>query len=161
MQELRRAIDGRALFIPGNEETHRAGERLCVDEAQRRGDRRRNSALHVAGAPAEEHAVRHFRGERIVTPARNVSRRHDIRMAGEDQIGLIPSEARIEIEHVRRVGRREGDKLRHKARASQKVAEIRQRAFIVRRDRGKTDERAGDVESGKQWAWTSMGAGSE
>ena len=74
------------------------------DEAQRGRDGGGDAALHVAGAAAPELAVGDLGGERIEAPARRIARRHDVGMAGEDEIrrsGPVPG---VEVEHVRRPG---------------------------------------------------------
>ena len=62
-------------------------KRPLGDEAQGGGDRGGDAALHVAGAAAPELAVGDLAGERIEPPARDVAGRHDVGVAGEDEIG--------------------------------------------------------------------------
>ena len=68
-------------------------------------------ALHVAGPAAPEAAVGDFGRERGKAPARRVSRRHDVGMAGEGEVRRFRSEAGVEVEDVRRPGRGEGHEL--------------------------------------------------
>ena len=52
VDELDRAVDGRAFLVAGQKEADRALERAARDEAQGGGERGGDAALHVGGAAA-------------------------------------------------------------------------------------------------------------
>ncbi len=109
--QLDRAVDGGPLLVAGEEKTDRARERAARDEAQRGGERGGDAALHVAGAASPDLAVGERAGERIEAPFARVARRHDVGVAGEDEIRRARAEARVEIVDRRRPRRRERDDL--------------------------------------------------
>ncbi len=146
VDELDGAVDGRAFLVAGQEEADRAGERSPRDEAQGGGDRGGDAALHVAGAAAPEFAVGDLGRERVEPPARLVARRHDVGVAGEGEIGPRVSEPRIEVEDRGRSLGLEGDEVGGEPGLAQKIAQIGQRAGVDRRDRGKAEKRARDLE---------------
>ena len=115
-QQFDGAVDRRAFFVAGDEKADRALEGAARDEAQSGGDRRGDAAFHVAGAAAPDHAVGDFAGERIEAPFADVARRHDIGMAGEDDMRRLRPDARIEIVDRRHAGLGEGDDFGGEAR---------------------------------------------
>jgi hypothetical protein len=88
LQHLARAIDGNTFFVAGNEQADRAVDlspaslgiiRCGSNEAG-------NGALHIAGAPAVETAVRDLRGEGRMGPELLIARGHDIGMPGKAEM---------------------------------------------------------------------------
>ena len=80
------AVDRRTLLVAGDQEGDRAAMlRRLAHELGRRRDHRCESALHVGGAAAIQHAVADDRLERIRLPFLERSRRHHVRMARETQ----------------------------------------------------------------------------
>src|ERR1700733_9050053 len=67
-------------------------------------------------------------------------------MAGEGKIGPRSAEPRIKVEDRGRSRRVERDELGGETGPPQEIAQIGQRAAVGRRHRGKSDERARDVE---------------
>ncbi len=146
IEQLRRAVDRGSLLVAGDQEADRPRQRPPADEAERRGEACGKAALHVAGAASPELTVGDFRGERIEPPARKVAGRHDVGVAGEDEVGRSCPDAGVKIENVRRSRRRERDEFGLKSSLAQEIAQRRQRAMIVRRDRRKSNQRARDLE---------------
>ena len=91
------------------------------DEAQRGGDRRGDAALHVAGAAAPDHAVGDRRRERIEPPSRGIARRHDVGMAGKDEIRRRP--CRSARRDCRRPARRARRRRRSRRRSRRRRAD--------------------------------------
>ena len=93
-EQLRRAVDGRAFFVAGDEESSpnpRTGAfaRRIVARQRERG---REPALHIAGAASVEHAIRSTsaaNGSKRQRAA--ISRWNHIGVAGENEIGREPS----------------------------------------------------------------------
>ena len=104
-QQLFGPVDRRALLIAGDEKTDRALScPMPLDEADRRGGEGRDRAFHIGDAAAVDRALDEFRAERIEAPTRGVSGRHDVGMAGEDDMRRAGSDAGVEILDVGRAG---------------------------------------------------------
>jgi hypothetical protein len=80
-------------------------------KAQRGRHGRGEAALHVGGAAPPDLAVGDRAGERIEAPAACLSRRHDVGMASENEVGGRFAKAGVEIVDARRPRRRERDDL--------------------------------------------------
>ena len=115
IDQLGGSVDRRTFLVAGDEKADRALERL-VDEDERGGERGGDPALHVAGAAAPELIVGDRAREGIEAPGLGIARRHDVGMAGEDEIGPLRPEAGVEIVDARQAGRLEGDDLGGEAR---------------------------------------------
>ena len=94
IDELDRAVDGGALLVAGQQKRDRALERAARDEAQGGGERGGDPALHVGDAAAPQRALGERRRERRKAPARRVAGRHDVGVAGEDEVRRVAAEAR-------------------------------------------------------------------
>ncbi len=119
---------------------------LAREEAARRGDEGCHGALHVGRASAVELAMGDSRAEGILAPSVARARRHHVGMAGEAEIGTALAEARIEIVHLRRVGRLEGQTMANEAQPLELALEQGQRAALVGRDARAADEGARELD---------------
>src|SRR5690242_20909828 len=99
LQELRRAVDGNAFLITGNQERYRALRlaAILVEILKDGGDRTRNSALHVHGTAPVKLAIGDCGGERRMFPCFLISRRYDVGVAAEQQIRLCGTDTRVEV----------------------------------------------------------------
>jgi len=88
LQHLDRAVDGRPLFVAGDQETDRAAEvaTALAEKARCSVGEGRDRALHVGGAAAEKVAIRQLGRERADGPRREIAHRHDVGMAGEAEM---------------------------------------------------------------------------
>ena len=73
-------------------------------EIERGGEEGGDAALHVDRAAAIDHAVLDRRGEGRMAPASRIAGRHDVGMAGEDEMRRAGAEGREEILDIRRAG---------------------------------------------------------
>src|SRR5579871_3982 len=81
-----------------------------------------------------------------MAPARFVSRRHHIGVAGENEMRLAASDLGEKIFDIRRAGRRELHAMNFEAAAREEVAEIGKRAGLHRCHRAAADERLCDLD---------------
>ena len=109
-----------------------------------------DGALHIRSAASPEALDLDLAGERIVAPAREIARRHDIGVAGEDEMRRAVADLGEEIVHVGRAGL--GENLAHagEARGRQKALQHVERARVGRRDRRAADEIAGEGDGGRE-----------
>ena len=93
-----RAVDRRAFLVAGQQERQRAGVvGMPGDEALGRSDHRGQTALHVGGAAAVQHAVAYDRLERVGLPFLARAGRYDVGMTGEAQHRAAIAMARPEV----------------------------------------------------------------
>jgi len=82
-------VDGVGFLVAGDQQADRSARRAGRQVLCDGGDEGRDAALHVTGATAVQHAVVHFRTERVEAPGRRADWHH-IRMASEtDMRGAI------------------------------------------------------------------------
>ena len=98
------------------------GKRPLGDEAQGGGHSGGDAALHVARAAAPELAVGDLGRERIEPPAFDIAGRHDVGVAGEDEIGTPAPEPSMQVQDRRRSRRLERDQLGGESGLSQEIA---------------------------------------
>ena len=89
-----------------------------------------------------------FAGEGIAAPAREVACRHDVGMAGEDEMGRTRADPGEEIIDVGRSRLREGKPMRLEADGFQRPLDDIERARVRRRHGGAADEVAGQGDGG-------------
>ena len=86
-----RAVDGRTLFVAGQEECHRqAAVRLLGKELFGGHDKGRDRRLHVAGAATIQPAVAVCRNKRVAVPLLQRASGHHVGVAGKDQGANLP-----------------------------------------------------------------------
>ena len=146
LQKLDRAVDRDAFLIAGDEKRDRALRLAAVggEIIERGGDKAGDAAFHVDRAAAVEHVAGDFAGERRMRPRRFVAGRHDVGMAGEQQIGLGEADARVKIIDRRGAGLVEHRAVHGKSRLRQQALQKAQRAAFLRRDGAAADKIAGD-----------------
>ena len=88
-QQLRRAVDGDALFVAGDEEGDRPLRPAAIggEMVEHRGDHAGDAAFHVDGAAAIQHAAGEVAGKRRMRPRACLARRHHVGVAGEQRFG--------------------------------------------------------------------------
>ena len=118
----------------------------CATARERGGDGRGEAALHVAGAAAPDHPLGDRRAERVEPPPGGIAGRHDVGMAGENEMRRPRPDARVEIVDARRAGLGERDDLGGKARLGEEVAQIGQGAVVGRGHRAAGDQPGGDLD---------------
>ena len=141
IEQLDGAVDGRTLLVAGDEKADRAGEiRMPGEVCQRRRHHAGDAALHVGGAAAEELAAFDDAAERVVAPARDVARRHDVGVTCEHEVRVADPEAGIEVLDVRRPFGRKHRPVHLEAGVAEHLRDEAQRATLRRRDRGAADQ---------------------
>ena len=130
VEQLRRAVDGDALLVAGDQERDRAFWLAAVggEIVQRGGDAGSDPALHVDGAASIKDAVGNLACERRMRPRCLVAGRHHVGMAGEHQVRRSGADAGVEILHVGRAGFGEGHAVGGEARGLQQCFQIAERA---------------------------------
>ena len=139
------AEGGRAFLVTGDDEAEAAHQRPTAKMAGGGGDHGGERALHVGGAAADDEAIFHFGGKRILAPASQIAGRHHITVAGERKVWPGPPGQRGE-EIIHRAIRfvAEGQAGAGKAQPGQRPFQHVQRAFIGRRDAGAADQVLGE-----------------
>ena len=110
---------------------------------RRGGDKRGNGRLHVRRAAAIEKTVGDFRRKRIRAPRAHVSRRHDIAVAGETEIGRRRADPGIEVFDCCRAGFFEAQPRAAKTDFTERLFEHAEGARIFGRHRRTAQEIAG------------------
>ncbi len=106
---------------------------MPFDESDRRGGEGCDGAFHVGDAAAVDRALGELRAEGIEAPARGVSRRHDVGMAGKDEMRRRCPDPGVEILNVGRAGFGKNDPLRCKTRRFQTRLQHVLRAGVIGR----------------------------
>ncbi len=145
LQELHGAVHRDALLVAGDQERDGALRRPTVrgEMIERGGERAGDRALHVHRATAVERAACDLAGERRMAPFRLVARRHDVGVAGEDEMRGGVAEAGVEVLDRRRAGLRESDAMDLESRSLEHALDQAERAAFRGSYRGATQQVAG------------------
>ena len=92
LQHAHGAVDRHAFLVAGDQQADRAARRAVTKVLRRRGDERRDAALHVTGAAAVQDAVAHLAGERTGLPVRGANR-HDVGVTGKADVRRAGADA--------------------------------------------------------------------
>ena len=143
LQQLDRAVDRDALFVAGDQKRNRAMLRRAAvggEIVQRCRNEAGDAALHIDSAAAVNLVVCQFAAKGRMMPVCLVTRRHDIGMPGEHQIGFFTADACVKVFDRRGAGLGKGHAMHGKARLRQHALQITERPTLLRRDRAATNE---------------------
>ncbi len=141
VDELDCAVDRRAFLVAGDEQRQGA-DRFAPrsQELRCRGEERGDAALHVDRPAAVEVAVGDLSAKGRMAPALGIAGRHDVGVAGKDQMRRPRADRGKQILDVGGARVRKHQSLRLKPGRSENIGEQVQRAALGRRHRGAGDE---------------------
>jgi hypothetical protein len=91
------AVEGHALLVAGDEEGQGARHRALGQGRSGGGGEGGDGALHVHGAPADQHPVDDVGGEGLAAPGGGVAHRHHVGVAGEAEVGPGRPDPGVEV----------------------------------------------------------------